>query len=238
MELRLKLSTLQAAEADARAALAAAEAALENSTTPEPGPEAQEVKAEAEPAPVVSEYSKWMEGAEKEPVVSEYSKWMEGAEKLEAPVEEPEEVKEVKESTFEWLRSKVSGLLHWAMPFGSPEERAVDRARRRHNEAKKQLKATKSKIRELAPGRVASWTASRAKEEKLKSGVEDGELAFSGLSNRCIEKTIGQYKYKICALAPVCAAPCMWSGFFNDAKQDWGPRELHLRLEIKLHVAF
>lgn len=154
MDLRLKLTTFESAEASARAALAAAEAALENTTTTTtPAPEAQEANV-AEPAeaqPVVSEYSKWMEGAEKEPVVSEYSKWMEGAEKLDA--EPVEEVEEVKESTFQWLRSKVSELLRWAMPFGSPEERAVDRAKRQHDEAKKQLKATKSKIRELAPRR-------------------------------------------------------------------------------------
>ena len=38
------------------------------------------------------------------------------------------------------------------------------------------------------------------KEEKLKSGEDEQELAFSGLTDRCIEKSIGEYKYKICDL--------------------------------------
>ena len=32
----------------------------------------------------------------------------------------------------------------------------------------------------------------------MKSGVEDRELAFNGLRDRCIEKKIGEYNYKIC----------------------------------------
>ena len=42
-----------------------------------------------------------------------------------------------------------------------------------------------------------------AQEDQLKSGVEERELAFSGLHDRCIEKSIGEYKYKICASGPV-----------------------------------
>ena len=38
-----------------------------------------------------------------------------------------------------------------------------------------------------------------AKEKKLKSTTEEWELPYSGLDGRCIEKSIGEYKYKICA---------------------------------------
>ena len=38
-----------------------------------------------------------------------------------------------------------------------------------------------------------------AKEKKLKATTEEWELPYSGLDGRCIEKSIGEYRYKICA---------------------------------------
>ena len=51
-------------------------------------------------------------------------------------------------------------------------------------------------MRELENLEAEWW----AKEEKSKSGEDEQELAFSGLNDRCIEKSIGDYKYKICDL--------------------------------------
>jgi hypothetical protein len=51
-------------------------------------------------------------------------------------------------------------------------------------------------LRELESLEAERW----AKEEKSKSGEDEQELAFSGLNERCIEKSIGDYKYKICDL--------------------------------------
>ncbi|CAK9093025.1 unnamed protein product [Durusdinium trenchii] len=173
--------------------------------------------------PVVSEYSKWMDGAAEvldepavsEPVVSEYSKWMEGGPAVE-PTAAPEEVDDSDDADDDmdggeggstgmralWSKwwTKVSDgwtvATRWASELLgrrlSPAERALEKAKQGHQAAKKELKDAKSRIRTL--------------EDQLKSGVEERELAFSGLHDRCIEKSIGEYKYKIC--------------FFTDAKQD------------------
>lgn len=202
-KLRAKLPDLEAKEQKSREALASAEAAVEderrsaNATavqdippvsapsptlpaTLEPAGEEQENTAEK---PVVSEYSKWMDGAEKvleeKPVVSEYSKWMDGAEqvlKADAEGAEGAEVdfegwmpaaKEVEENGDDNEEDGLSGLQRikaklrevWTALKGAvfgnktPAEKALERAKELHNEAKKQLKHDKVRIEELV-----SWS--------------------------------------------------------------------------------
>eukprot|EP00434_Breviolum_minutum_P001624 symbB.v1.2.001433.t1/scaffold58.1/size370606/2 len=248
-QLRQNLPSLETEEQKAREVLEAAEAAVEeeqrlalaNETegnrsadgadTPEP---VQEPTSKSDSAsagvdiadraqkPVVSEYSKWMDGAEKvleadgeeKPVVSEYSKWMDGAEKVLEPKDsmgsEHQKAADSPDTTepdvpdagadgtpgltrlTTKLRDLWSSFKGWIFGNKTAAEKALDRARELHNAAKKKLKKDRVKMAQL--------------EEKLKSGEDEQELAFSGLTDRCIEKSIGEYKYKIC--------------FFKDAKQD------------------
>ncbi|CAE7324459.1 PSL4 [Symbiodinium sp. CCMP2456] len=192
--------------------------------------EAKEAAKEAEAKPVVSEYSKWMDGAEKvleeaseaKPDISEYSKWMDGAEKVLAEADDFDEVlkdapdfpdddnepaspasspspsasRSAGSGFWEQVKrkwgEKWQNFRNWAFGSRSPAERALDKAENRQEAAQKELKTARVRVEEL--------------EKKLKSTTEEWELPYSGLDGRCIEKSIGEYKYKIC--------------FFDDAKQD------------------
>lgn len=241
-EATAQLEEAKRAVAAEAAAQTAANATEDNaSAAPAPADEVQEafesqVKAkeaeakEAEAKPVVSEYSKWMDGAEKvleeaseaKPEVSEYSKWMDGAEKVLAEADDFDEVlKDAPDfpdddnepaspaSSPSPSASRSAGLgfweqvkrkwgekwrnfRNWAFGSRSPAERALDKAENRQEAAQKELKTARVRVEEL--------------EKKLKSTTEEWELPYSGLDGRCIEKSIGEYKYKIC--------------FFDDAKQD------------------
>ncbi len=207
-QLRQNLPSLEIAEQKAREVLDAAEAAVEeeqrlalanetegNGTagadTPELEPAVQEPTSKSDSGnagvdiadiaqkPVVSEYSKWMDGAEKvleadgeeKPVVSEYSKWMDGAEKVLEPKvskgSEPDQKAADSHSTepdaegadgtpgLTRLKTKVrdlwSSFKGWIFGNKTAAEKALDRARQLHNAAKKKLKQDRVKIAQLAP---------------------------------------------------------------------------------------
>ena len=145
------------------------------SGAPGPSPASPEEGQDTE-KPVVSEYSKWMDGAEKvleddklekpdtKPVVSEYSKWMDGAEdvldKDSEKVEFDEDgsdssIPEPEESGLQRLTAKLrdiwSSLKGWVFGSKTPAEKALERAKESHNAAKKQLKHDKVRIAELEP---------------------------------------------------------------------------------------
>ena len=201
--MRQNLPSLETEEQKAREVLEAAEAAVEeeqrlalaNETegnrtadgadTPEP---VQEPTSKSDSAsagvdiadraqkPVVSEYSKWMDGAEKvleadgeeKPVVSEYSKWMDGAEKVLEPkdstgsehqkaADSPDTEPDAADGTpgLTRLKTKVQDLWSsfkgWIFGNKTAAEKALDRARELHNAAKKKLKKDRVKIAQLAP---------------------------------------------------------------------------------------
>ncbi|CAE7362256.1 PSL4 [Symbiodinium pilosum] len=87
---------------------------------------------------------------------------------------------------------KPAVTRRWFASTKSPAERALQQAEDLHESVEKALKTARVRVEEL--------------EKKLKSGSEEWELPYSGLDGRCIEKSIGEYKYKIC--------------FFDNAKQD------------------
>ena len=130
--------------------------------------------------PVVSEYSKWMDGADKvledkaddesgdKQVVSEYSKWMDGAEKvLEADSQDAQPdgaasvlehaavPDEEEESGLMRLKAKVAdvwnSLKGWVFGNKTPAEKALEKAKDLYNAAKKQLRHDKVRIAELEP---------------------------------------------------------------------------------------
>lgn len=209
-QLRQNLPSLETEEQKAREVLEAAEAAVEeeqrlalaNETegnrsadgadTPEP---VQEPTSKSDSAsagvdiadraqkPVVSEYSKWMDGAEKvleadgeeKPVVSEYSKWMDGAEKVLEPKDsmgsEHQKAADSPDTTepdvpdagadgtpgltrlTTKLRDLWSSFKGWIFGNKTAAEKALDRARELHNAAKKKLKKDRVKMAQLAPRR-------------------------------------------------------------------------------------
>ena len=129
---------------------------------------------------VVSEYSKWMDGADKvledkaedesgdKQVVSEYSKWMDGAEKvLEADSQDaqPDGAASVLEHTAVPDEEEESGLMRlkakvtdvwnslkgWVFGNKTPAEKALEKAKELHNAAKKQMRHDKVRIAELEP---------------------------------------------------------------------------------------
>eukprot|EP00930_Biecheleria_cincta_P015707 TRINITY_DN13004_c0_g1_i1.p1 TRINITY_DN13004_c0_g1~~TRINITY_DN13004_c0_g1_i1.p1 ORF type:complete len:514 (+),score=109.91 TRINITY_DN13004_c0_g1_i1:42-1583(+) len=191
-----------------------------------------DTKAEAADAESsgVSEYSKWMDGADdllqKAPkasetegksgdgaVVSEYTKWMDGAEKVleedssnadgeseldssDAVADDEDEVVEdeipqagfVGQLRMYWRR--LWRRLSWTSK--SPLELQLEDAKDHHEAAQRSLRDATSAIKDL--------------EKKAQAAENEVEMAYSGLEGRCLEKSVGEYKYKAC--------------FFENAKQD------------------
>lgn len=157
--------------------------------------------------------------------VSEYAKWMEGSESslgnTEAdivvtpkPSQAPSD-KEESSSARRRRRSKNPFRLIWSQAtefvsgiarrvMRSPAERAIDRAKKAHDNALKRLEEQRRQIHDV--------------EKRLKElTVDDDQLAYASLAGRCITNKFTEYNYEIC--------------FFKNAKQDSTPLGNWLRWE-------
>ncbi|CAE8633288.1 unnamed protein product, partial [Polarella glacialis] len=161
-------------------------------------------------APLVADAPK-AEGA----VISEYTKWMDGAEKVldsvaeasnpdaaetdgspaDAPATATTEQRDESEDIgfFGQLRALWEKARSWVFGRGaSPDERAVDSAEEALKAVEKKVKAGRQRQEEL--------------ERKVATAEDEEQLAYSGLEGRCISKKQAEYKYEAC--------------FFKKAKQD------------------
>jgi len=192
------------AEAASEPVAAAATAATESTEAPVAGSEEEVagVRAGAETAkegaPVVSEYTKWMDGAEKvlPAAKPELETSEEAEEEAEEEVGDEEAVKETKgmfAATWDSLGTYFSA--QWQRLFGksmTPLERAHHNAEKAHNAAKDSAKEARTKIEEL--------------QRKVDSDDSDHNLAYDNLDGKCLTKKLDQYKYEAC--------------FYKTAKQD------------------
>lgn len=184
-----------------------------STTTPLP-PDAEKTEQHSEEGePVISEYTKWMDGADKAlgktGTVSKAAAVVEEedpADDLDDDIRQAATVDDADledESVLETTKddkgfgSKVWKALGraWEAVFGkgrSPLEIARDKADEAHKDAKKKLEDAQKQLKALG--------------KKVNANHTDEQLAFSALEGQCITKKLAEYKYEVC--------------FFNKAKQD------------------
>lgn len=126
---------------------------------------------------------------DEEKVVSEYAKWMDGAGDTPGAIKEdpmagamdPDDEEEVDDGPGPEVKTE-------------PAKKAADEK----TKEEKDLGEAKDKVRQNKDG-------SRSLKRKLER-VSDDRLGFAGMADHCLEKSDGQYTYKIC--------------MFEDARQD------------------
>jgi len=180
------------------------------------GTTSEEVEARSEPGQdgnadtegkVVSEYTKWMDGADK--ALADTGKVVKSAVPLsdDADDEDGEDIDEadqdIEDSTSEepgFIRRMFQKVLNLpsavkAAMWGkskTPLEAALEIAEEGHKAAQKKVRDSRQRIQSL--------------KRKLERENDENSLAYSGLEGRCISKKHSEYKYEVC--------------FFKDAKQD------------------
>jgi len=173
--------------------------------------------------PVISEYTKWMEGAEEVVESSQQQEQEQQPDEVEDEEEkkdkaspsssspsssssqtaaEAEVVDDLSETMFERIRTGLSSVLTSVKQFFSRKPkhlRLLEQAEKELEYARARIKKKKDEIQELEK-RIA------ARGSVEVDGNLEASIAYSDLAERCISKKIGEYKYEIC--------------FFKDAKQD------------------
>lgn len=154
---------------------------------------------------VVSEYTKWMDGADKvlEADSSSADEESELDSSGDADADDEDAVADDEDAVLEdeipqdgfasrlrnfWRR--LWRRMSWTSK--SPLELQLEDAKDHHSAAARSLRDATSAIKDL--------------EKKAQAAGNESEMAYSGLEGRCLEKSVGEYKYKAC--------------FFENAKQD------------------